>query len=247
MEKKSNKVTIILLVIIIIILLALLVLSLTGTITLKETENNDNEEPTPEVTTLSEITTILTDESITQECLNGCTKNINIDSTQYNIYASEKQLKLNNQEIIKYDENSTDSILQVTNYQDIIIVLERHSLSVNLKIYDKTGIQIKEIGTFTDEQARLFNTYLRYNDTEDFHVDEDGTIYILGTKHIQGVANTYLTDAGDTIDLCTQGQEIQDDEIVSGIFKFSYLGNSNFSDIKYFSTNSTIKDIKECN
>ena len=59
--------------------------------------------------------------------------------------------------------------------------------------------------------------------------------------------NTYIDNSGNTIDLCTQGENIDDSEIVAGIFKISYLGNNSFSDISYVSTKTIVKDIKSCN
>lgn len=115
-------------------------------------------------------------------------------------------------------------------------------------IYDLEGNIIKEITEFVDENNKLFNIYLWYdtNNSLAFNVSNDGKIEIVGTKHLQGVANTYMLDNGIEIDLCSTNN-ISDDEIVKGIFEFSYLGGKQFSDIKYNSTTTTVKEIKSCN
>ena len=114
-------------------------------------------------------------------------------------------------------------------------------------IYDFSGKTIKSIDLFNDEQGRTFRIFQSYSQDERFNVSTDGIISFAGTKHIQGAANTYIDNSGATIDLCTQGENINENEIVSGIFEMTYLGNYSFSDITYVSTKTTVKDIKSCN
>ncbi len=180
-----------------------------------------------------------------EECQNGCQKTITVNGQETVIYASEKELKLGDKNIISFEQGEASFINQVNVYNDIIITMDGFSLGRSLHIYDLNGNLIKTISFFNDEQGRLFTTYLGYSDTESFHVSDDGKIEFLGTKHTQGAANTYITDYSVIVDLCSQ-PSIKDDEIVSGIFEITYLGNYQFSDIKYLSTKKIVKDIKSC-
>ncbi len=180
------------------------------------------------------------------KCATGCTETITLKNGNENtIYASQLELKVNDTSILELEGAS--SLKQVTVYDDIIIVLKQISLSCELDIYDINGNLIKTFNLFNDDQGRIFIVYPRYSQEKYFQVDNDGKISIYGTKHIQGEENNnYISDNGNTINLCTQGEFIDENSIVSGIFEFSYLGNNKFSEIKYASTKQTVKDIKTC-
>ena len=115
----------------------------------------------------------------------------------------------------------------------------------NFVIYDYNGNVVKKIEKFKDDENRLFYTYLRYSDDNVFDVSSEGKISFVGTKHLQGAAGTYLTDDDKVINLLVDDNNIADSDIVSGIFEFSYLGNNNFSDIKFVDSRSTVKDLKK--
>lgn len=250
MKKNNNNGMLVgILIGIIITLLVGVGLCATETIVFKSTATNDNQQNTENQSNEQNENKNTITNNITlleNECENGCNKtisNINGDST---LYVSSNEIKLDNTQILKFGEGPY-SLKQVSIYNDIIITLQTESLGSNIIIYDFSGKVIKTIGLFNDEQGRVFWAYLRYSDTEYFNISDDGIISFLGTKHLQGVANTYIADSGDTIDLCTQGENINENEIVSGIFKIAYLGKNSFSDINYVSTKTTIKDIKSCN
>ena len=133
-------------------------------------------------------------------------------------------------------------------YNDIIITLQTESLDCSMIIYDFSGNIIKRINLFNDEQGKMFHVSPKsYSSKESFNVTNDGVISFVGTKHIQGSANTYIDNSGNTIDLCTQGDNISNNEIVSGIFKMSYLENNTFSNITYVNTKTTENYIKTYN
>ena len=114
-------------------------------------------------------------------------------------------------------------------------------------IYDIDGNEIKTITRFIDKDSNQYQIYPSYSPNAIFNISEDGTISFAGTKHIQGgSASSYITNLGETIDLCESGNEYKDNEIVSAIFKMKYLGNYKFDEISYVSTKTTIKDIRNC-
>ena len=57
--------------------------------------------------------------------------------------------------------------------------------------------------------------------------------------------NVAAADDDKVINLLVDDNNIADSDIVSGIFEFSYLGNNNFSDIKFVDSRSTVKDLKK--
>lgn len=114
-------------------------------------------------------------------------------------------------------------------------------------IYDLDGTEVKTISRFIDKDGNQYQIYPSYSQNEIFNISDDGTISFAGTKHIQGgSSSSYINNLGETIDLCENGNEYKDDEIVSAIFKMKYLGNYKFDDISYVSTKTTIKDIRNC-
>lgn len=239
-NQKNNKGVIALLIVIIVILSALCVLFATGTITLKSNDVDNNETNTNNNDIYNNLTIVLDDNPNSNKVY---TETIMAHNKNEVLSVSSSEIKLGNKQILKL-EPSPISIRQVSVYNDIIITLQINS---SIIIYDFYGNEIKKIGLFSDEQGRTFVSYPGYNLEKSFDLSSDGVISFVGTKHTQGIANTYINDNGNQIDLCTQGENIDDNEIVSGIFQISYLGNNNFSDIKYVSTKSIIKDIKNCN
>ena len=254
MEKKSNKGIIILMSIIIVILAVLCVLFATNTITFNhkeiknEIENQENtstkeneDKDTKEV--LNNISVIFSEE---KECENGCQKKISTTSGEKILYVSQSEIKLDDKVIYKVTEGPI-SLLQVNVYNDIMIFFETKYLGANMYIYDVDGNKIKTITRFIDKDGNQYQIYPRYRQNEIFNISEDGTISFAGTKHIQGgSASSYITNLGETIDLCESGNEYNDNEIVSAIFKMKYLGNYKFDEISYVSTKTTIKDIRNC-
>jgi len=181
-------------------------------------------------------------------CSDGCTEKVVLSNGEkVNLYADNRNITLNNKNIHKFEaDDSNSTIVQVNVYNDIIIAMLDYSLTQSLVVYDFEGGLLKEVSLFVDEISRVFNMGASYSEDEVFHVDEAGTISFLGTKSLDD-SNRYMIDYGYEIDLCsTDGQELDDEEIVSGIFEFSYLGDSIFSEIIYSSTRQVIKDIKKC-
>ena len=254
MEKKSNKGIIILMSIIIVILAVLCVLFATNTITFNhkeiknEIENQENtstkeneDKDTKKV--LNNISVIFSEE---KECENGCQKKISTTSGEKILYVSQSEVKLDDKVIYKADEGPI-SLLQVSVYNDIVIFFETESLISKMYIYDLEGNEIKTITRFIDKDDNQYQIYPSYSQNSIFNISEDGTISFAGTKHIQGSsASSYITNLGETIDLCESGNEHKDNDIVSAIFKMKYLGNYKFDDISYVSTKTTIKDIRNC-
>ena len=254
MEKKSNKGIIILMSIIIVILAVLCVLFATNTITFNhkeiknEIENQENtstkeneDKDTKEV--LNNISVIFSEE---KECENGCQKKFSTTSGEKILYVSQFEVKLGDKVIYKAAEGPI-SLLQVSVYNDIVIFFETESLISKMYIYDIDGNEIKTITRFIDKDDNQYQIYPSYSQNAIFNISEDGTISFAGTKHIQGgSASSYITNLGETIDLCESGNEYKDNEIVSAIFKMKYLGNYKFDDISYVSTKTTIKDIRNC-
>lgn len=254
MEKKSNKGIIILMIIIIVILAVLCILFATNTITFnhkeikneienqKNTSTEENEDKeTKEV--LNNISVIFSGE---KECENGCQKKISTTSGEKILYVSQSEIKLDDKVIYKAAEGPI-SLLQVSVYNDIVIFFETEALISKMYIYDIDGNEIKTITRFIDKDGNQYQIYPSYSQNAIFNISEDGTISFAGTKHIQGgSASSYITNLGETIDLCESGNEYKDNEIVSAIFKMKYLGNYKFDDISYVSTKTTIKDIRNC-
>lgn len=254
MEKKNNKIVIILMGVIILILVVLCVLFATNTITFNhqkiknEIENQENtstkeneDKDTKEV--LNNISVIFSEE---KECENGCQKKISTISGEKILYVSQSEIKLDDKVIYKAAEGPI-SLLQVSVYNDIVIFFETESLISKMYIYDINGNEIKTITRFIDKDGNQYQIYPSYSQNEIFNISEDGTISFAGTKHIQGgLASSYITNLGETIDLCESGNEYKDNDIVSAIFKMKYLGNYKFDDISYVSTKTTIKDIRNC-
>ena len=254
MEKKNNKIVIILMGVIIIILAVLCVLFATNTITFNhqkiknEIENQENtstkeneDKDTKEV--LNNISVIFSEE---KECENGCQKKVSTTSGEKILYVSQSEVKLDDKVIYKAAEGPI-SLLQVSVYNDIVIFFETEALISKMYIYDLEGNEIKTITRFIDKDDNQYQIYPSYSQNAIFNISEDGTISFAGTKHIQGgSASSYITNLGETIDLCESGNEYKDNEIVSAIFKMKYLGNYKFDEISYVSTKTTIKDIRNC-
>ena len=254
MEKKNNKIVIMLMGVIILILVVLCILFATNTITFNhkeiknEIENQENtsvkeneDKDTKEV--LNNISVIFSEE---KECENGCQKKISTTSGEKTLYVSQSEVKLDDKVIYKAAEGPI-SLLQVSVYNDVMIFFETESLISKMYIYDLDGTEVKTISRFIDKDGNQYQIYPSYSQNEIFNISDDGTISFAGTKHIQGgLASSYITNLGETIDLCENGNEYKDDEIVSAIFKMKYLGNYKFDDISYVSTKTTIKDIRNC-
>ena len=254
MEKKNNKIIIILMGVIIIILAVLCVLFATNTITFNhqkiknEIENQENtstkeneDKDTKEV--LNNISVIFSEE---KECENGCQKKVSTTSGEKILYVSQSKVKLDDKVIYKAAEGPI-SLLQVSVYNDVMIFFETESLISKMYIYDLDGTEVKTISRFIDKDGNQYQIYPSYSPNAIFNISEDGTISFAGTKHIQGSsASSYITNLGETIDLCESGNEYKDNEIVSAIFKMKYLGNYKFDEISYVSTKTTIKDIRNC-
>ena len=254
MEKKNNKGIIILMGVIIVILAVLCILFATNTITFnhkeikneienqKNTSTKENEDKdTKEV--LNNISVIFSEE---KECENGCQKKISTTSGEKILYVSQSEVKLGDKVVYKAVEGPI-SLLQVCVFNDILIFFETESLISKMYIYDLDGTEVKTISRFIDKDGNQYQIYPSYSQNEIFNISDDGTISFAGTKHIQGgLASSYITNLGETIDLCENGNEYKDDEIVSAIFKMKYLGNYKFDDISYVSTKTTIKDIRNC-
>ena len=240
--------------VIILILVVLCILFATNTITFnhkeikneienqKNTSTKENEDKdTKEV--LNNISVIFSEE---KECENGCQKKISTTSGEKILYVSQSEIKLDDKVIYKAAEGPI-SLLQVSVYNDIVIFFETESLISKMYIYDINGNEIKTITRFSDKDGNQYQIYPSYSQNEIFNISEDGTISFAGTKHTQGgAASSYITNLGETIDLCESGNEYKDDEIVSAIFKMKYLGNYKLDDISYVSTKTTIKDIRNC-
>ena len=254
MEKKNNKIVIILMGVIILILVVLCILFATNTITFnhkeikneienqKNTSTKENEDKdTKEV--LNNISVIFSEE---KECENGCQKKISTTSGEKILYVSQSEVKLGDKVVHKAAEGPI-SLLQVSVYNDVMIFFETESLISKMYIYDLDGTEVKTISRFIDKDGNQYQIYPSYSQNEIFNISDDGTISFAGTKHIQGgLVSSYITNLGETIDLCENGNEYKDDEIVSAIFKMKYLGNYKFDDISYVSTKTTIKDIRNC-
>ena len=240
--------------VIIVILAVLCVLFATNTITFNhqkiknEIENQENtstkeneDKDTKEV--LNNISVIFSEE---KECENGCQKKVSTTSGEKILYVSQSEVKLDDKVIYKAAEGPI-SLLQVSVYNDIVIFFETESLISKMYIYDLEGNEIKTITRFIDKDDNQYQIYPSYSQNAIFNISEDGTISFAGTKHIQGgSASSYITNLGETIDLCESGNEYNDNEIVSAIFKMKYLGNYKFDEISYVSTKTTIKDIRNC-
>lgn len=249
LNDKGKNIVIGLLLVIIIILIVLGVLIFNGNITLSNNSGDiydkDKEEVDLNVNNSNNYVknnlTVIPD----NECASGCTKNItSVDGNKLDLYIDNDEIKLGDTSILKFEEGPY-SLDQVSVYDDVIITFQGASLSSFIVIYDFNGNELKLIKIFNDEKGRTFYAYKSYSDNKVFNVSDDGIISFVGSKHVQGAVNTYLTDGGE-IDLCTQGEDISDDEIVSGIFKFQYLDDYSFSEIKYVSTKEVVKDIKNC-
>ena len=253
MEKKNNGIVIILMGVIIVILAVLCILFATNTITFNHKEQDTYKNPHPEDTSVKEdketkevlnnISIIFSEE---KECENGCQKKVSTTSGEKTLYVSQSEVKLGDKVVYKVAEGPI-SLLQVSVYNDVMIFFETESLISKMYIYDINGNEIKTITRFIDKDGNQYQIYPSYSQNEIFNISEDGTISFAGTKHIQGgLASSYITNLGETIDLCESGNEYKDNDIVSAIFKMKYLGNYKFDDISYVSTKTTIKDIRNC-
>ncbi len=232
---------------VIIFVLVILVIGLGGYIVfnksakLNNNDNNDNNDDNMANVVANNVTIV------TSTCNDGCTKNIKDENEEdVSLYVTTKELRLGDKAIISLEEDSANHLDQVSIYNDIIIAMEGFSLKSHLTFYDLKGNKLKTIAMFNDEEGRIFTAYPRYSEEELFHVDNDGKITFVGTKHPQGQTNSYIDDNGSVIDLCDV-KNVSDNDIVSGLFTLSYLGKGQFSDISYVSTKSTVKDIKACN
>lgn len=192
--------------------------------------SNNNEEGSFEILTFN----------ISKECKDVCEDTINIGNNSYKFNVSNKFIKINDNNIISIssDENLWEYI-QVSIVNDIIVVLNQNGLSRWLDFYDLDGNIIYTIKYFTDNKGRLFTFY-----NNSFKIDKDGNIEFEGTKHTQGISNSYITEIG-IVDVCEQN--IGDSEIVSGIFQTKYIGNNTFTQINYKETIKVVSNIKSCN
>lgn len=110
--------------------------------------------------------------------------------------------------------------IQVSVIKDIIVVLNQNCLSRVLNFYDFEGNIIYTVDYFADNKGRIFAFY-----DDSFKIDKNGNIEFEGTKHTQGISNSYIIETG-IVDVCEQN--INDSEIVSGIFQIKYIGNNTF-------------------
>ncbi len=249
----NNKIIIILIDIIIVILAVLCILFATNTITFNYKEQDTYKKPHPEDTSVKEdkeIKEVLNDISIIfseeKECENGCQKKVSTTSGEKILYVSQSEVKLGDKVVYKAAEGPI-SLLQVSVYNDVMIFFETESLISKMYIYDLDGTEVKTISRFIDKDGNQYQIYPSYSPNAIFNISDDGTISFAGTKHIQGgSSSSYITNLGETIDLCESGNEYKDDEIVSAIFKMKYLSNYKFDNISYVSTKTTIKDIRNC-
>ena len=260
--RKNNKVITIIMAIIIVILAVLCVLLGTNKISFVAKNNNygisDTKDNKTNKTNNHQVSNNIS--IVCGEPEGNCTNN----KQKINTAAGEKTLDIVSNQEIKLDdttiykvaegENLT-SMQQLNVYNDIIVLFEGASLGANMYIYNIEGKKIKTITRFIDNNGNLFTIYPKYSEHEIFNIAKDGTISFVGTKHVQGVGGTYITNSGDEINLCSGSHsennteytdEYKDDDIVSGIFKMNYLGNYKFSDISYVSTKTTINDIRNC-
>ena len=223
----KNKISIILNVILIIGIILLLFLVF-----------NKKEKCNIEVNEVEEYN--ITTFKIEDECKSDCEKTINIDNSSYKINISNNNIKLNDKNIISASKDEMMlKFLQVSIINDNIIVLKQNGLSRWLDFYDLDGNIIYTIDYFADNKGRIFAFY-----DDSFKIDKNGNIEFKGTKHTQGLANTYITKTG-IVDVCEQN--IDDSEIVSGIFQIKYIGNNTFTQINYKETIEVVSDIKSCN
>ena len=178
--------------------------------------------------------------------IDGITQEIVLDdNSKAKLYVDKKNITLNNKNIHKIEKDDISNIVQVSVYDDVIIAMVDYSLNQSMLIYDFEGGLLKEINLFIDEVSRIFSISSKYSNDKYFDVNEFGNISIFGTK-IKSDTNKYLVDTGYEIDLCSNDNELADEEIVSGIFEFSYLGNGIFSEIIYSSVKEVVKDVRKC-
>lgn len=157
----------------------------------------------------------------------------------YKFNVSNKLIKINDNNVISVPSNENLwEYIQVSIVNDIIVVLNQNGLSRWLDFYDLDGNIIYTIDYFTDNKGRIFAFY-----DDDFKIDKNGNIEFEGTKHIQGASNAYITKTG-IVDVCEEN--IDDSEIVSGIFQIKYIGNNTFTQINYKETIKVVSDIKSC-
>lgn len=239
MNDKSKNIIIGLLVVIIVFLSIFVLLIVSGYVNFNDVEVNDDISSKEVIEKSNDNYLNL----LINKCENGCNNEIYKNNEKVNFYVDSSSIKLNDQEIFKLEEGP-NTLIQVSVYNDIIITLKSESLSVLMEIYDFSGNIIKTFSRIVDEKGRVFNVYPGYSTAEEFNISTDGVINFVGTKHLQGAANSYIDNTGSTIDLCDQASNIDDDEIVSGLFSFKYLGNYSFSSVNYVSTKSVVKDIK---
>ncbi len=238
MEKKNKG------LIVLVIILTVLVLCLGGYIVYDKLLGTDNNDNANDVTDSSDVI----NETVVFNA--GENKKYNKNVGNHIVNADDRTLIVDNNILFKLED--INFLHQVTFYKDIIITFQSVGTSGMILIYDYDGNIIKSIDKFKDNYERLFYTSSRYSNTEYFNVSSDGKILFVGSKHLQLAAGTYLTDNDTEINLLGGDEDINslykennidDNSIVSGIFEFSYLGNYSFGDIKYVSTNSTIKDL----
>ena len=177
--------------------------------------------------------------NISKECKDVCEEAINIDNNLYKFNISNKLIKINDNNVISVPSNENLwEYIQVSIVNDIIVILNQNGLSRWLDFYDLDGNVIYTIDYFADNKGRIFAFY-----DDSFKIDKNGTIEFEGTKHTQGASNTYITKTG-IVDVCEQN--IDDSEIVSGIFQIKYIGNNTFTQINYKETIKVVSDIKSC-
>lgn len=191
--------------------------------------SNNNEEVSFETLTFN----------TSKECQDDCEDTINIDNNSYKFNVSNKLIKINDNNVISVPSNENLwEYIQISIVNDIIVVLNQNGLSRWLDFYDLDGNIIYTIDYFADNKGRIFAFY-----DDSFKIDKNGTIEFEGTKHTQGASNTYITKTG-VVDMCEQN--IDDSEIVSGIFQIKYIGNNTFTQINYKETIEVVSDIKSC-
>ena len=252
--KNKSKIIILGLSIIIALLIVIILLILKGTIPIKQNQskkinNNINEQSKQE----SKEKTPKNYFSIIPEQLkeDTITKDINMgeEETEKLIFSRDNNgydnLIIGDKEVEKEEQESFD---QITVYNDIIIISSHEFLMQYLKIYNLLGSKIKDLSEFTDEQNRYFASWGSYSETEKFHVEKDGTIYIPGSKHRQGWGKDYINNNGETIDYC-QKEDKNQEEVISAIFKLKYKGNKKFSNITFEKMLNQAKDYEgfQCN
>lgn len=162
-------------------------------------------------------------------------------------------LTLGNKVLINnYDEdletlNNLLSLRCIEIYNDIIIVYYTVGKTASIKIFNLDGQLLKDINKFKVNNDYYYVYATATNNPIEL---ENNVIKFIGTKYEAGMANSYLVNENDIIDLCEKSDakkyNVSDDDIVTAYFTISYDGNNTFSDIKYTETIKTVKEYKSC-